>query len=211
MARLTTIQPSLISCGLSFRLTFRRSERPLTVNDMAILSPTDQEYVARWRHGDEVAALELVRRHAPPLGRYLRSRGAQEADLDDLLQEVFFRAFQALDSWRGDAPLRGWLFRIAVNHLRDQHRRRGGRVMLTLIDDDRVDPADPGLELEARESLERLQAGMASLSPMQREVFRLRVEDGLDYAEVAAALETTTGAARVHYHHAVKRLKEHLE
>lgn len=82
--------------------------------------------------------------------------------------------------------------------------------MLTLLDDDRADPGDPALELEARESLHLLQAGMAALSPMQREVFRLRVEDGLDYAEVAAALETTTGAARVHYHHAVKRLKEHL-
>lgn len=83
--------------------------------------------------------------------------------------------------------------------------------MLTLVDDDWVDPADPGLELEARESLERLQSGMAALSPMQREVFRLRVEDGLPYSEVAEALETTSGAARVHYHHAVKRLKEHLE
>ncbi|HET9065913.1 MAG TPA: RNA polymerase sigma factor [Gemmatimonadales bacterium] len=174
------------------------------------MHPTDEEYVALWRRGDEGAALELVRRHTPALGRYLRSRCADDADLDDLLQEVFFRAFQGLDGWRGDAPLRGWLFRIAVNHLRDQHRRRGGRVMLTLLDDDRADPGDPALELEARESLHLLQAGMAALSPMQREVFRLRVEDGLDYAEVAAALETTTGAARVHYHHAVKRLKEHL-
>ncbi len=178
---------------------------------MATMHPTDQEYVSRWRRGDEVAALELVRRHAPPLGRYLRSRGALDADLDDLVQEVFFRAFQALDSWRGDAPLRGWLFRIAVNHLRDQHRRRGGRVMLALVDDDRIDPADPVLELEARESFDLLQSGMAALSPMQREVFRLRVEQGLDYAEVAEALETTTGAARVHYHHAVKRLKELLK
>jgi RNA polymerase sigma-70 factor (ECF subfamily) len=46
---------------------------------------------------------------------------------------------------------------------------------------------------------------------MQREVFLLRAQQGLEYGEIAAALDTTPGAARVHYHHAVKRLKEWLK
>jgi RNA polymerase sigma-70 factor (ECF subfamily) len=50
--------------------------------------------------------------------------------------------------------------------------------------------------------------GLAGLPRLQREVFLLRVQEGSDYTQIAAALGTTPGAARVHYHHAVKRLKE---
>ncbi len=171
---------------------------------------TDSQLVAAWRGGDEAAAAALVRRHAKVLGRYLLSRGATSSDLDDLLQETFFRAFRGLDGWREDAPFRGWLFRIAANLVRDRFRRGGGRVFLEIADGDQVDEADPAAELEADEVAERLREGMVTLSPMQREVFLLRVEQGLDYQEIAAALETTAGAARVHYHHAVKRLKERL-
>lgn len=170
----------------------------------------DSQLVVAWRGGDEAAAATLVRRHAEVLGRYLVSRGATSSDVDDLLQETFFRAFRGLDGWRGDAPFRGWLFRIAANLVRDGFRRAGGRVHLELVDGDQVDSADPEAELEADETASRLQDGLATLSPMQREVFLLRVEQGLDYQEIAAALDTTAGAARVHYHHAVKRLKERL-
>ena len=163
-----------------------------------------------WRQGDEAAALALVRRHAGPLGRYLGARGATSAERDDLLQETFFRAFRGIAAWRGDAPLSGWLFRIAGNLLKDRFRRDGGRVFVELLDTDMVGAADPSSELAADEAANRLHEGMATLSPMQREVFLLRVEQGLDYREVAAALDTTEGAARVHYHHAVKRLRERL-
>jgi RNA polymerase sigma-70 factor (ECF subfamily) len=57
----------------------------------------------------------------------------------------------------------------------------------------------------------RLEAGLARLPRLQREVFLLRAQQGLEYEDIAAALGTTPGAARVHYHHAVKRLKEFLE
>ena len=57
----------------------------------------------------------------------------------------------------------------------------------------------------------RLQEGVQQLPPMQRDVFLLRAQQGLPYEEIALALETSVGAARVHYHHAVKRLKQVLE
>ena len=53
-----------------------------------------------------------------------------------------------------------------------------------------------------------MRQGLASLPRLQREVFLLRAQEGSDYGDIAAALGTTPGAARVHYHHAVKRLKE---
>ena len=66
----------------------------------------------------------------------------------------------------------------------------------------------PHADLAATETEERLRRGIATLPRLQREVFLLRTQQGTGYAEIAAALGTTPGAARVHYHHAVKRLKE---
>jgi RNA polymerase sigma-70 factor (ECF subfamily) len=70
------------------------------------------------------------------------------------------------------------------------------------------DRADPHADLAATETREQLRRGIARLPRLQREVFLLRTQQGTGYVEIAAALGTTPGAARVHYHHAVKRLKE---
>ena len=170
--------------------------------------PTDAALIAAYAGGDEQAATELVRRHAPAIGRFLYSSGAPPSDLEDYVQEAFFRAFRALPNWRGDASLRSWLFTIAGNLLRDDYRRHKGRQMLSLEDRDLPDRADPHADLAAAEAEERVRLGLQRLPRLQREVFLLRVQAGSDYAEIAAALGTTPGAARVHYHHAVKRLKE---
>lgn len=172
--------------------------------------PNDPELVAAWRRGDELAADQLVRRHSAALGRYLAAGGAASADVDDLVQDTFFRAFRGLEGWRGEGSFRGWLFRIAGNLLKDRFRSGKGRIFLTLEDRDLADHADPEGELVADEVGQQLTEGLSRLARMQREVFLLRVQQGLDYAEIAAALSTSPGAARVHYHYAVKRLKEWL-
>jgi RNA polymerase sigma-70 factor (ECF subfamily) len=171
-------------------------------------TPSDHALAAAYRAGDEGAAAELVRRHAPAMGRFLYSSGASRDEIDDLVQESFFRAFRRLDGWRGEASFRSWLFAIAGNALRDEYRRRKGRQMLSLEDRDLPDRADPHADLAAAETAERLREGVAALPRLQREVFLLRSQQGAGYVEIAAALGTTPGAARVHYHHAVKRLKE---
>lgn len=170
--------------------------------------PSDLELVAAWRGGDELAAAQLVRRHSRPLARYLAGAGASSGDVDDLVQETFFKAFRGLDGWRGDGSLRGWLFRIASNLLKDRFRQNKGRVFLEIEDQDLPDHADPAGELAADEAERLLRAGLVRLPHLQREVFLLRVQQGMEYAEIATTLDTTPGAARVHYHHAVKRLKE---
>ncbi|PKL93930.1 MAG: RNA polymerase subunit sigma-24 [Gemmatimonadetes bacterium HGW-Gemmatimonadetes-1] len=168
----------------------------------------DPQLIAAWRDGDQAAATMLVHRHGRLLGRYLLSRGAPPSDVEDLLQETFFRAFQHVESWRGEGTFRGWLFRIAGNLLKDSHRRGGGRHFVELSDSDRIDLADPESDLAADETADRIQSELARLPRLQREVFCLRVEQGLGDADIATALDTTPGAARVHYHHAVRRLKE---
>lgn len=170
--------------------------------------PDDRELVTAFQAGDDAAATTLVRRHSASLGRFLAGLGAPSADVDDLLQEAFFRAFRAIGSFRGEASFRGWLFRIAANAARDHHRRGRGRVVLSLEDRELTDPADPAGETEANEAQGRLGRELGRLPPKQREVFLLRAQQGMPYAEIAVALGTTEGAARVHYHHAVRRLKE---
>jgi RNA polymerase sigma-70 factor, ECF subfamily len=172
---------------------------------------TDASLIGAYRAGDERAASELVGRHARALGRFLYSSGAGPSDIDDFVQEAFFRAFRRLDSWRGDASFRSWLFTIAGNLLKDDYRRRKGRRILSLEDRDVADRADPEGDLTASDTHEQLRAGLATLPRLQREVFLLRVQQGTDYAEIAAVLGTTPGAARVHYHHAVRKLKELIQ
>jgi len=169
---------------------------------------TDSALVGAYRSGDQAAAAELVRRHATSVGRYLVALGAPPSEVEDLIQETFFKAFRALGGWRAEGSFRGWVLRIAGNLRKDQFRRERGRLMLSIEDNDLVDLADPEGEMGAADLALRLEAGILRLPRLQRDVFLLRAQQGMAYEEISRALGTTPGAARVHYHHAVKRLKE---
>ena len=168
----------------------------------------DAQLIAAWRAGDEAAAAELVRRHTPALARFLAASGARE-DLDDLVQESFFRAFRRIESFRGTASFSTWLMAIGSNALKDLRRRAKGRTVVPL--EERELPAEGGdphaLAME-RDLLGQLEQAVKKLPPMQRDVFLMRAQQGAEYGEIAEALETSVGAARVHYHQAVKRLKK---
>jgi len=174
--------------------------------------PTDDvDLIAAWQAGDERGASELVARHAKALARFLSGAGAPDADVDDLVQETFIRAFRAIGGFRGQCQFRTWLLTIGGNALKDLGRRMARRRVVPLDERLAARDGDPQQRAEAGETEERLRQGLERLPRMQREVFLLRAQQGLEYEEIAAALETSTGAARVHYHHAVKRLKEWLQ
>lgn len=173
--------------------------------------PRDAALIAAWQAGDEQAAAELVGRHARPLARFLAGAGAPEAELDDLVQETFIRAFRSVDRFRGQCQFRTWLFTIGGNVLRDFGRRAVRRKVMPLDEGVHDAAGDPHQHAEASEAHALLAAGLLRLPRLQREVFLLRAQQGLEYEEIAAALATTPGAARVHYHHAVRRLKEIVE
>ena len=168
----------------------------------------DDRLIAAWRAGDERAAAELVRRHARVVARFLVGAGAPESELDDLVQETFIRAFRALHRFRGECRFRTWLLTIGGNALKDHGRRAARGRVVPLGEDLRAAGGDPHERAVAGEAEARLSAGIARLPRLQREVFLLRAQQGLEYDEIARALGTSEGAARVHYHHAVKRLKE---
>jgi RNA polymerase sigma-70 factor (ECF subfamily) len=171
----------------------------------------DAALLARWRGGDERAATELVGRHAPALARFVASLG-ERADVDELVQDTFVRAFQALDSFRAESSLRTWLFTIARRLVLDR-RRAAARRRAREVDVE----ADVAVEhtaldgVVADETQARLRGAVERLTPTQREVFTLRVAEGLSYKEIAAVAGTTEGAARVHYHNALRAVKEFLD
>ncbi len=173
--------------------------------------PTDAALIAAWQGGDEQAAAELLRRHARALAGFLAGGGAPDGDLDDLVQETFIRAFRALGKFRGQCRFRTWLLTIGGNVLKDAHRRAKRARVVALGEELRDTAGDPYERAVAGEAEGRLQEGLRRLPRMQREVFLLRAQQGLDYEEIAAALGTTPGAARVHYHYAVKRLQEYVK
>jgi RNA polymerase sigma-70 factor (ECF subfamily) len=171
----------------------------------------DAALLARWQGGDDRAATELVHRHAPALARFVASLG-ERADVDELVQDTFVRAFQAISSFRGESSLRTWLFTIARRLVLDR-RRSAARRRAREVDVE----ADVAVEhtaldaVVADETQARLRSAVERLTPMQREVFTLRVAEGLSYKEIAAVAGTTEGAARVHYHNALRAVKEYLD
>lgn len=173
--------------------------------------PTDAALIARWRGGDERAATILVERHAPAVARFVASMG-ERGELEEVVQDTFVRAFGSLDRFREESSLRTWLFSIARNLCRDRARsNRRAKPMVSIEEDHALTANDPLSAAVATETASRLHAAMEQLTEMQRAVFTLRVTEGLSYREIADAVETTEGAARVHYHNAVRSVKEYLD
>jgi RNA polymerase sigma-70 factor (ECF subfamily) len=172
---------------------------------------TDLDLVTRWMDGDERAATLLVERHAGAVARFASSVGAR-GEVQDVVQDTFVRAFASLDSFRGDSSLRTWLFTIARRVLLDvrrSERRRGEQVEVQ--DSDAVTEYDSLDSVVAEETRQRMHAAVGRLSRMQHEVFMLRVNEGLSYKDIADVAGTTEGAARVHYHNAMRAIKEFLD
>src|SRR3954464_3029821 len=178
--------------------------------DPSVGETTDAELIQRWKNGDQRAATALVARHSPALARFAVSSGAR-ADIDDLVQDTFVRAFNSIDGFRGESSFRTWLFtierRLLLDRVRSEKRRRGG---VEIKEGDAVTEFDALDGMVAGEMEGRLQHAITRLSPTQRQVFSLRVAEGTSYKDIADAVGTTEGAARVHYHNAMRAVKEFL-
>ena len=171
----------------------------------------DAALIARWQQGDERAARELVDRHASAVARFVSSLGARD-EADEVVQDTFVRAFGALESFRADSALRTWLFTIARRLVLDRRRsaRRRG-IQLEVTEDDVVTEDNPLESLVADETQQRLLQAVDRLTRTQKDVFTLRVTEGLSYKDIAEIVGSTEGAARVHYHHAMRSVKEFLD
>lgn len=170
-----------------------------------------ERLVALARSGDRGAGDALVRAFASEVyGVLFRIVGNHE-DAEDLAQEVFVRALSALALYRGEGPFGGWLSRIAVHVGRDHLRRRGrGPVLLALEALEAGDRRkEPGAALEHEELTTRLAAALEHLPAPLRAALALRVLEGREYDDVAAALGVRPATARTQVMRA-RRLLERL-
>jgi RNA polymerase sigma-70 factor (ECF subfamily) len=169
---------------------------------------TDGELIQRWKAGDSRAATQIVTRHADALARFAVSSG-ERVEIEELVQDTFVRAFSSIDSFRGDSSLRTWLFTIERRLMLDRRRAERRQKATVPVDDaDAVTEYDALDALVAAEAESKVRRAVDALSPMQREVFTLRVEQGMSYRDIAEIVGSTEGAARVHYHNAMRAVKE---
>jgi len=173
--------------------------------------PGDGALIARWKAGDERAASQLVTRHAAAVSRFVASLGARQ-EVEEIVQDTFVRAFASLEGFREESSFRTWLFTIARNLVRDRARsERTRRVTVPILEAHVATEHDALDRVVAGETEDRMRNAVQRLSPTQRAVFMLRVTEGLSYREIATVVDSTEGAARVHYHHAMRAIKEFLD
>jgi RNA polymerase sigma-70 factor (ECF subfamily) len=170
--------------------------------------PADSLLVEQAKAGSRPAFEALVRRYQKPL-YFLCFRYVRDHDVAaDLAQRTFIRVMEKLAELRDALIFRSWLFRIganlALNHLRDHAR---------FVDDDLAPLDEPASAPEAHSHLEALEdavalrRAVALLPTKQRMTLELRIYEELPFRDIADALETTEGAAKVNFHYAVKRLR----
>lgn len=170
--------------------------------------PTDAELVDKARAGSRPAFEALVRRYQKAL-YFLCYRYVHDHDVAaDLAQRTFIRVMEKIGELREAHIFRSWLFRIganlALNHLRDNARfvaEQAGR------DDEAVLPAQAQATLESEEQWLAVRRAVGQLPTKQRMTLELRVYEELSFRDIAQALDTTEGAAKVNFHYAVKKLR----
>ena len=152
----------------------------------------------------------VVRRYSEQLYWQVRRIVLTHDDANDVLQNAFMKAWQALDSFHGDSKLLTWLSRIAINESLDFMRRQKNLSTVSADDTDlgvanqlMADDYFDGDETEAQ-----LQEAIASLPDVQRTVFQLRYYDEMKYSEISRVLDTSEGALKASYHIAVKKITE---
>ena len=163
--------------------------------------------------GDRAAQEALVRRYLGDVYRATFSVLGERAAAEDATQDAFVNALEALPRFRAEASFRTWLLRIAFNAARSQGRRTTRRREAQLDDAGWIasDEPDAALRTEQRAEAARIERAIATLPLKQRLSVSLRIQQGMRYEEIAAATESTEGAARVNYHLGIRKLRELLQ
>jgi RNA polymerase sigma-70 factor (ECF subfamily) len=166
--------------------------------------------------GDQAAFAEIVRCFQRPIYRVAYGLTRNASDADDLAQETFLRAWQALGRFRAGEPLYPWLSRITVNLAYSLHRRRKRRPEESIephveagrqwgVDD------DPAEHAEKRERDRKVESEFALLKPEHQAVLALRAVEDLSYEEIARVLNVPVGTVMSRLSRARAELKDRLK
>lgn len=185
---------------------------------MAYTAPIDEKELVRQLQdpGSAHKAFEvLLRSYSEQIYWQVRNLVGNHDDANDIVQNVFIKAWNNLHNFRGEAKLSTWLYKIAVNESLNFIKKENSRKLQTedlpedaadsFIANIKSDPYFDGDELQLQ-----LQGAVAALPDKQRLVFTMRYFEEMKYEEISEVLGTSVGALKASYHHAVKKITESL-
>ncbi|MDR3717025.1 MAG: sigma-70 family RNA polymerase sigma factor [Puia sp.] len=174
----------------------------------------DTELLMQFRDPEnkEKAFTAIIKKYQEKLYWHVRRMVVDHDDANDVLQNVFIRVWNGLSNFREDSKLYTWLYRIATNECLSFLEQQKKKAALSLSDmesglsnkiiaDKHFDPN----KLEWK-----LQLAIQQLPEKQRIVFTLRYYDEMPYEEMSRVLETSEGALKASYHHAVKKIEDYI-
>lgn len=184
-------------------------------------APPDEDLVRRAQGGDLSAYDELVRRHQRRIYGTIYHMTANRDDADDLTQETFIKAFQMLDTFRGNSAFYTWLHRIAVNRTLNFLKQRSQHAEMSLNDLDAQAEQDPDLvalisdktprrELTLAELQRKLNEAIQKLSYKHRLVVILHDVQGLPHEEIAKIMDCNVATVRTRLFYARQLLQGYL-
>lgn len=182
---------------------------------MPLPNPSDTELLEQFRNPAtrEKAYTAIIRKYQEKLYWHLRRMVVNHDDANDVLQNVLIRVWNGLEKFREDSQLYTWLYRVATNECLTYLEQQKKRASVSLSE------VETGLENKIRaeqnfdaNKLEwRLQLAIQQLPEKQRIVFQLRYYDEMPYEEMSRVLETSEGALKASYHHAVKKIEDYIK
>ena len=182
----------------------------------------DKPLVMAAQQGDTASFDELVVKYTPRLYGMVYNMTSNHEDTNDILQEVFAKAYRSLKRFQGKSSFYTWIYSIAVNMSLNFLKKRGRQRKLSLDDLDlaiqndeefieTTSKTDPVREANLHELQQRLNAAMQELSDDHRAVVTMYDIQGLPHAEISRILGISEGTVRSRLHYAHRQLQNYLE
>ena len=154
----------------------------------------------------------LVDRYKERLYWHIRKLVIDHNDADDLLQETFISVWKGVGNFRGDSKIFTWLYRIATNEAFRFLEKKRKRILLPLVRVERqLSETLKDDNLFQSDAIQmKLQKAILTLPEKQRVVFNLKYFDEMKYEDMAEVLNTSVGALKASYHHAVKKIEKFM-
>jgi RNA polymerase sigma factor (sigma-70 family) len=177
--------------------------------------PDDQQLIQDFISGNEQAYTQLVNRYKEKVYWVVRRMIPDHDEADDITQNVFIKAYQSLNNFKGESSFYTWIYRIAVNLSLNEIRRKKVRKIFSLDDRETFElhsnDEHPLEKLEHEERKQLIQKAIDRLPEKQKKVFVLRYHEELPYEKIAKILNTSVGGLKANYFHAVQKIGEYLK
>ena len=181
---------------------------------MNLSTTADNELLVQFRNPltKERAYTAIIKKYQEKLYWLVRRMVVDHDDANDVLQNVFIRVWKGLENFREDSQLYTWLYRIATNESLTFIEQQKKRNSVSISDEESglSNKIKADQHFDAQKLEWKLQLAIQQLPEKQRIVFQLRYYDEMPYEEMSKVLETSEGALKASYHHAVKKIEDYM-